>query len=225
MKVLVVEDHEKLANSIQTGLANEGFEVEVCLDGESALDRIESVVFDCILLDVLLPDMTGFEICKYIRQELHSRTPVIMLTALDSVESKVSGLDCGADDYIVKPFHFKELNARIHAVIRRNNQQIGDVIKYGPFSYDPYKKAFQVHNTIVQLSKRELELMELFLKNPQKVLSRETIKAEIWGEEEEVKSNIVDVYVLYLRKRLKPYGLEKSIKTYPQVGYVLEIES
>jgi two-component system copper resistance phosphate regulon response regulator CusR len=223
MRILVVEDHRKIADSVKTGLEKEGFDVITCFDGASALDVLESYSFDCILLDIMLPDISGYEICRYIREDLASQVPIIMLTALDSLENKINGFESGADDYIAKPFFFKELNARIHAVIRRNRHQCRDVLQYGPFTYDPYKRILLVNDIEVQMSKRELELMELFLKNPQKVLSRDFIKGEIWGDEEESRSNVVDVYILYLRKRLKPYGLEKSIKTYPQVGYILDI--
>jgi two-component system copper resistance phosphate regulon response regulator CusR len=223
MRILVVEDHRKIADSVKTGLEKEGFDVIACFDGASALDVLESYSFDCIILDIMLPDISGYEICRYIRKDLASQVPIIMLTALDSLENKIDGFESGADDYIAKPFFFKELNARIHAVIRRNCHQCRDVLQYGPFTYDPYKRILLVNDIEVQMSKRELELMELFLKNPQKVLSRDFIKGEIWGDEEESRSNVVDVYILYLRKRLKPYGLEKSIKTYPQVGYILDI--
>jgi two-component system copper resistance phosphate regulon response regulator CusR len=223
VRILVVEDHRKIAESIKIGLEKEGFEVLCAYDGGSALDSLESISFDCVLLDIMLPDISGYELCKYIRNDLANAVPIIMLTALDSLENKVEGFNCGADDYLPKPFYFKELDARIRAVIRRNIHQTRDIIQYGPFSYDPYKRLLLINDVEVQMSKRELELMELFLKNPQKVLSRDFIKGEIWGEDEEGKSNIVDVYILYLRKRLKPYGLEKSIKTYPQVGYILDI--
>jgi len=223
VRILVVEDHRKIAESIKIGLEKEGFEVLCAYDGGSALDSLESISFDCVLLDIMLPDISGYELCKYIRNDLANAVPIIMLTALDSLENKVEEFNCGADDYLPKPFYFKELDARIRAVIRRNTHQTRDIIQYGPFSYDPYKRLLLINDVEVQMSKRELELMELFLKNPQKVLSRDFIKGEIWGEDEEGKSNIVDVYILYLRKRLKPYGLEKSIKTYPQVGYILDI--
>ncbi len=223
MKILVVEDHRKIAESIKTGLEKEGFEVVCAYNGGSALDSLESVSFDCVLLDIMLPDISGYELCRYIRNDLANSVPIIMLTALDSLENKVEGFNCGADDYIPKPFYFKEVEARIRAVIRRNIRQARDIIQYGPFSYDPYKRLLLINEVEVRMSKRELELMELFLKNPQKVLSRDFIKGEIWGEDEEGRSNIVDVYILYLRKRLKPFGLEKSIKTYPQVGYILDI--
>lgn len=223
MKILVVEDNEDLANSIKRGLEKEGYSVELAFDGDTGLDMALCENYECIVLDVLLPGVDGFEFVQTLR-ESNVQTPVLMLTALDSVDDKILGLSSGADDYLTKPFDFRELLARVQSLIRRSHLLRGEVLTFKEMQLNSRMRTVTVKGKELKLSRREFDLLELFMRDPNVVFSREEILEKIWGNERETRSNVVDVYVLYLRSKLKPFGYDKYLETVPGIGYKLSLE-
>ena len=226
MKILIIEDEEKIARFVELELGYEGYQVEKALDGRSGLEMVKSRCFDLVLLDIMLPGLNGIEVLRRIRQE--SRVPVILLTARDAVVDKVAGLDMGADDYITKPFAIEELLARIRAALR--NRATGDeteqpaLLIAGELSLDPLKREVLVGDTPVELTKREFDILQYLLENRNIVIDRETMLERIWGYSFSGGSNAVDVYIRYLRAKLEePFGL-KLIHTIRGVGYVIKDE-
>lgn len=224
MKILVVEDNEDLANSIKRGLEKEGYSVELAFDGDAGLDMALTKNYDCIVLDVLLPGVDGFEFVRTLRDS-NVHTPVLMLTALDSVDDKIAGLRNGADDYLTKPFDFRELFARIQSLIRRSHLLKGEVLKFKEMELNSKTRKVTIRGVELKLSRREFGLLELFMRDPNIVFSREEILERVWGNEKETKSNVVDVYVLYLRSKLKPFGYDRYLETVPGIGYRLKLEA
>ncbi|GAB1613695.1 two-component system response regulator [Mammaliicoccus lentus] len=220
-KILIIEDEQNLARFIELELKHEDYEVEICYDGESGLNQALTDDYDCILLDLMLPKMNGLEVCRRIRRE--KNTPIIMITAKGDTYDKVIGLDYGADDYIVKPFDIEELLARIRVIIRRNVTLESDTstIEINDIKID--KNAFSVYigGESVDLTKTEYELLLLLAENQNYVLQREQILNHVWGYESEVETNVVDVYIRYLRNKLKPFKKENIIETVRGVGYVI----
>ena len=220
-KKLIIEDEQNLARFIELELKHEDYEVEICYDGESGLNQALTDDYDCILLDLMLPKMNGLEVCRRIRRE--KNTPIIMITAKGDTYDKVIGLDYGADDYIVKPFDIEELLARIRVIIRRNVTLESDTstIEINDIKID--KNAFSVYigGESVDLTKTEYELLLLLAENQNYVLQREQILNHVWGYESEVETNVVDVYIRYLRNKLKPFKKENIIETVRGVGYVI----
>ncbi|MBF0840433.1 MULTISPECIES: response regulator transcription factor [Mammaliicoccus] len=220
-KILIIEDEQNLARFIELELKHEDYEVEICYDGESGLNQALTDDYDCILLDLMLPKMNGLEVCRRIRRE--KNTPIIMITAKGDTYDKVIGLDYGADDYIVKPFDIEELLARIRVIIRRNVTLESDTstIEINDIKID--KNAFSVYigGVSVDLTKTEYELLLLLAENQNYVLQREQILNHVWGYESEVETNVVDVYIRYLRNKLKPFKKENIIETVRGVGYVI----
>lgn len=223
MRILVVEDNEDLANSIKRGLEKEGYSVQLVFDGDKGLDMALEGNYDCIVLDVLLPGVDGFEFVQTLR-ETGVQTPVLMLTALDSVDDKITGLSSGADDYLTKPFDFRELLARVQSLIRRSHLLRGEVLSFKDIQLNCRTRKVTVKGAEVKLSRREFDLLELFMRDPNVVFSREEILERVWGNERETTSNVVDVYVLYLRSKLKPFGYDKFLETVPGIGYRLKTE-
>lgn len=174
--------------------------------------------YDCIILDVMLPGVDGFEFVESLREN-QIDTPVLMLTALDAVDDKIKGLASGADDYLTKPFDFRELLARIKSLIRRSNLTKGEEVVFKDLKLNGRSKQVKIKDELVKLSKREFDLLELFLRNPEITFSRDEIVEKVWENEKEIRSNVVDVYVLYLRNKLKPYGYDRYIETVPGLGY------
>ncbi|MCD2521857.1 response regulator transcription factor [Mammaliicoccus lentus] len=217
----MIEDEQNLARFIELELKHEDYEVEICYDGESGLNQALTDDYDCILLDLMLPKMNGLEVCRRIRRE--KNTPIIMITAKGDTYDKVIGLDYGADDYIVKPFDIEELLARIRVIIRRNVTLESDTstIEINDIKID--KNAFSVYigGESVDLTKTEYELLLLLAENQNYVLQREQILNHVWGYESEVETNVVDVYIRYLRNKLKPFKKENIIETVRGVGYVI----
>ncbi|KAF2957697.1 two-component system response regulator [Thermotoga sp. Ku-13t] len=224
MKILVVEDNEDLANSIKRGLEKEGYSVELAFDGDTGLDMALTESYDCIVLDVLLPGVDGFEFVRTLRDS-NIHTPVLMLTALDSVDDKIAGLRNGADDYLTKPFDFRELLARIQSLIRRSHLLRGEVLKFEEIELNSKTRKVTIRGMELKLSRREFDLLELFMRDPNIVFSREEILERVWGNEKEIKSNVVDVYVLYLRSKLKPFGYDRYLETVPGIGYKFKLEA
>lgn len=220
-KILIIEDEQNLARFIELELKHEDYEVEICYDGESGLNQALSDDYDCILLDLMLPKMNGLEVCRRIRRE--KNTAIIMITAKGDTYDKVIGLDYGADDYIVKPFDIEELLARIRVIIRRNVKLEPETstIEINDLKID--KNAFSVYigGESVDLTKTEYELLLLLAENQNYVLQREQILNHVWGYESEVETNVVDVYIRYLRNKLKPFKKENIIETVRGVGYVI----
>jgi len=222
MRILIVEDEEKLCDNIALFLSNEGFTVDKALDGEEGLDLALENTYDCIVLDVLLPGLSGIEFCKFMRNEMSSNVPILMLTALGELEQRIEGLNAGADDYLPKPFDLRELLARINAIIRRNQTLSDGRVLYGELVLDSKRHLVHLRGEELELSAREFSILELFLRNPGRVFSREEITDRVWETGYESRSNIVDVYISYIRKKLENRGLKDLLETVPGFGYRLK---
>jgi len=224
-KILIVEDEEKLARFIELELEHEGYEVSKAVDGREGLASFEAGSFDLILLDIMLPALSGIEVLRRIRQV--SEIPVVLLTARDAVVDKVTGLDGGADDYITKPFAIEELLARIRVALRNNSASVkesNNVLELGRLSLNSASREVRVDNQIVELTRKEFDLLEFLLQNKNIVMERTTLLDRIWGFDFVGETNSVDVYVRYLRSKLEePYNL-KLIQTVRGVGYVIRDE-
>ena len=220
MRVLVVEDEIKMAGLLRRGLAEEGLAVDVARSGEDALIRARATEYDAIVLDVMLPGINGFETCRSLRNA-GTWSPVLMLTARDSVEDRIAGLDHGADDYLIKPFSLAELLARLRALFRRQPAERPAVLKVGDIELDPATRKVSRNGTEIRLSAKEFALLETFMRQPGRVLSRFQLLEHAWNYSYESRSNVVDVYVRYLREKLdRPFGVE-SIETVRGAGYRL----
>ena len=215
--ILIVEDEQNLARFIELELTHENYTVDIENDGKVGLDKALSKPYDLYILDLMLPNINGLEICRQIRQK--TTTPIIIITAKSETYDKVAGLDYGADDYIVKPFDIEELLARIRAVLRR--QPVKDVLDINGIIID--KDAFKVtvNGHQLELTKTEYDLLYVLAENRNHVMQREQILNHVWGYNSEVETNVVDVYIRYLRNKLKPFNKEKSIETVRGVGYVI----
>lgn len=220
MRVLVVEDDLKLAAVIRRGLALEGIAVDLAPDGESALVRADATRYDVVVLDVMLPEGDGFEVCRRLREQ-GTWAGVLMLTARTDVEDRVRGLDCGADDYLGKPFSFAELLARIRALRRRAPVERPVVLRTGDLRLDPATHHAWRGDTAIELSAKEFTLLEAFMRRPGEILSRFELLEHAWPYEYENRSNIIEVYVRYLREKIdRPFG-HNSLQTVRGVGYRL----
>jgi two-component system OmpR family response regulator len=220
VRVLIVEDDIKLAKLVRRGLMEDGLAVDVAVRGEDALWMAGATDYGAIVLDVRLPGIDGFETCRRLRGD-GVRTPIVMLTARGAVPDRIAGLDCGADDYLVKPFHFQELTARLRAVARRGPVERPPVLEVGDLRLDPATRRVWRGATEVSLSAKEFALLEEFMRRPGDVLSRFHLLEHAWDGEYENRSNVVDVYVRYLREKLdRPFGVE-SLETVRGAGYRL----
>ena len=224
-RILLVEDEEKLARMVELELQYEGYEVEKAFDGRAGLDRALSGEFDLVLLDIMLPQLSGMEVLRRLRRE--RSTPVIMLTARDSVIDKVSGLDSGADDYITKPFAIEELLARIRAALRKRGsgeRPEEPLLSAGPLTMDVERHTVAVSGTPVELTRREFDLLHHLLENKGRVLSREALLDSVWGFDFVGETNSVDVYIRFLRSKIDEAFDIKLIHTVRGVGYVIREE-
>ena len=220
MRVLIVEDDVKLAAAIRRGLQAEGVVADVAGRGEDALWMAEATEFDAVLLDVMLPGIDGFDTCRRLRAD-GIWTPIIMVTARDAVEDRVQGLDQGADDYLVKPFSLAELLARLRAVARRGPVERPVVFEVGDLRLDPTTRQVWRGSTEVDLSPKEFALLETFMRHPGEVLSQFQLLEHAWGYDYENRSNVVEVYVRYLREKIdRPFGV-RSLETVRGAGYRL----
>ena len=219
-KILLVEDEEKLARMVELELRYEGYEVEKAFDGRTGLDRALSSEHDLILLDIMLPALSGMEVLRRIRKS--SNVPVIMLTARDTVVDKVSGLDSGADDYVTKPFAIEELLARIRAALRKKPARPEEqTLTVGPLSMDVDRHEVTVSGQGVELTRREFDLLRYLMENQEKVISRESLLDHVWGFDFVGETNAVDVYIRFLRAKIdEAFGI-KLIHTVRGVGYVV----
>jgi two-component system, OmpR family, response regulator len=220
VRALVVEDQPKLASLIQRGLSEEGYAVDVAPDGPQALVRATATEYDVIVLDVMLPGLDGFETCRELRKA-GVWSPVLMLTARDSVGDRVNGLDAGADDYLTKPFSFAELLARLRALTRRGGVERPTQLVVGDLRLDPAARRVWRGDTEIPLSPKEFALLETFMRRPGQALSRLQLIEHAWDFAYENRSNVIDVYVRYLREKVdRPFG-EESLETVRGVGYRL----
>ncbi|HZB02250.1 MAG TPA: response regulator transcription factor [Actinomycetota bacterium] len=224
MRALVVEDESKMAALVRRGLQEEGYAVDVAPTGEDGTWLGTENEYDVILLDAMLPDIDGVEVCRRLRAA-GRWSPVLMLTARDGVQDRVAGLDAGADDYLTKPFSFDELFARIRALVRRGPSERPTVLAAGDLELDPAKRRVTRDGTEVDLTPKEFAMLELFLRHPEEALTRTRILEHVWDFAYEGDSNVVDVYVRYLREKVdRPFG-RRSIETVRGVGYRLRTES
>ena len=223
-KILIVEDEAKLARFVELELMHEGYQVEKSPDGRDGLEKLESGAYDLALLDIMLPGLNGLEVLRRARRTVD--TPVIMLTARDSVMDKVTGLDMGAEDYITKPFEIEELLARIRAALRKGTrrQAASHVLTAGPLTLDADRYTAAWNDAPIELTHREFTLLKVLMENQGIVMSRSTLMERVWGYDYMGETNIVDVYVRYLRGKIDDvYGV-KLIHTVRGVGYVLRLE-
>lgn len=222
MRVLIIEDDQNLSDVLSLQLQHEGFETDCIYHGADAVFYALQNVYDVIILDRMLPGMDGLTILKLLREnQIH--TPVILATALDSIEERITGLNCGADDYIVKPYDIRELIARIYALVRRpSNLENIKTLSFGDLVFDLAEGNLSVRERKIHLSKRERLLLEYFLKNPNQTLSRRLLYTRIWGIDGEVEDGNLDTYIYYLRKHLRSLGSHVQISTVHGTGYKLE---
>ncbi len=220
MRLLVVEDNQKLGASLKKGLEQEGYAVDIAPDGAEARILIETVGegYDAVLLDRMLPDGDGMTFCRSLRRR-GSRIPVLMLTARDAVKDRVDGLDSGADDYLVKPFSFDELMARIRALTRRPHGPVHVVVSAGDVTLDPATRVVAVQGRPVPLTAKEFGFLELLMRQPGRVFTREQITRSLWDQEFDGSSNVVDVHVKNVRRKLVEAGAHDSIETLRGAGY------
>ncbi|MGH2843390.1 MAG: response regulator transcription factor [Solirubrobacteraceae bacterium] len=221
-RILVVDDEPAVQRALERALALDSYEVELAADGEQALDQLAQRPVDAVVLDVMMPGIDGLEVCRRMRAG-GDRTPILMLTARDAIDDRVSGLDVGADDYLVKPFALRELQARLRALLRRSGDGEGGgaVLRFADLTLDPV--AHQVHRgeRLVELSKTEFLLLELFLGHPRQVLTRSTIFENVWGYDFGPTSNALGVYIGYLRRKTEEGGEPRLLHTVRGIGYVL----
>ncbi|MEV4170934.1 response regulator transcription factor [Nonomuraea sp. NPDC049709] len=223
-RLLVVDDEPALREALQSSLEFEGYKVVTANDGQEALAAVGAEPYDAVLLDVMMPRLDGLTACRRLRAS-GNHVPVLMLTARDAVGDRVSGLDAGADDYLVKPFELDELLARVRALLRRGALSAGtpegDSLSYGDLRMDPATREVTRGERRLDLTRTEYLLMELFLAHPRQVLTRDQILSEVWGFDFEPTSNSLDVYVMYLRRKTEAGGEPRVIHTVRGVGYVL----
>jgi DNA-binding response OmpR family regulator len=222
MKVLVVEDEKKLAGFIRRALKEDGHAVEVCNDGDTGMHRATSETYDAVILDLMLPGTGGLEILRSIREKGRSE-PVLILTARDSLQDRVTGLDRGADDYLTKPFALDELRARVRALLRRGKGGVSTVLHFSDLSMDLVERTLTRGRRAIELTPREFSLLEYFLRNPRRVLTRTAIAEHVWDYNFDWQSNVVDVFVNGVRRKTEGNGEPRLIHTLRGVGYVLKV--
>lgn len=224
-RILIIEDEKNLARFVELELKHEGYDTEVHFNGRTGLEAALSEDWDAILLDLMLPELNGLEVCRRVRQV--KNTPIIMMTARDSVIDRVSGLDHGADDYIVKPFAIEELLARLRALLRRisiegeHNAAKQTTITYRDLTIEKENRVVRRGDDIIELTKREYELLLTLMENINVVLARDVLLSKVWGYNSDVETNVVDVYVRYIRNKIDRPGEPSYIQTVRGTGYVM----
>ena len=219
MRILVVDDDPEIVSFLKRGLTYEGYTVDTAGDGTEALAKARNAEPNLVILDVMMPGMDGIEVSKRLRQA--SSIPILMLTAKGTVADRIKGLDSGADDYLVKPCSFDELLARVRALLRRSQPVEGEVLRFMDLSLDPSTREVKRGDDVIQLTAQEFDLLELFLRHPRQVLRRDMIYEKVWGYDFGGESNVIEVYMRYLRSKLEAGGQPRLIHTVRGVGYVL----
>ncbi|MBM6384700.1 response regulator transcription factor [Paenibacillus sp. ACRRY] len=225
--ILIVDDDEKIVSMLRRGLAFEGYEVQTAANGAEGLSKLMDKEPDVVVLDVMMPQIDGFEVCRRLR-EAGSKVPVLMLTAKDEVQSRVTGLDTGADDYLVKPFALEELLARVRALLRRKSdiaETPDNRLVYEDIILDNDSREVLRDGKRLELTAKEFELLNLFMQNPKRVLSRDLIMDKIWGYDYSGESNVLEVYIAMLRQKTEEYGGKRLIQTIRGAGYILRGDS
>ncbi|HZR39976.1 MAG TPA: response regulator transcription factor [Ktedonobacteraceae bacterium] len=220
MRILVVEDNHRLNYSLKMNLTHEGYSVDTAYDGQEGQDFAELTPYDLIILDILLPEKDGLEVCRDLRRR-RIHTPILLLTARDSVDDRVQGLDCGADDYLVKPFAMRELLARLRALLRRQQPYKSGRLEIGDLVIDPVTHTVEREGRAIELTPREFALLEYLMYHPNQVVTREMIEQHIWNYDFESESNVIDVYVRRLRRKIDAPFAVQLLQTIRGVGYRL----
>ena len=223
MKILVIEDEKLLAQSLKTLLESKGFQVEVVLDGETGAEYAELGIYDLLILDVMMPGLNGFRVARRVRAKRCS-TPILMLTARSAVEDRIRGLNAGADYYLTKPFDSRELLACINALLRRQGKQVDELV-FGNTALDLDTCTLVCGDKSVRLSAREFDVMRFLLQAQDRIVSKESLLARVWGYDSNAVENHVEVYVGFLRKKLKSIGSNVRIEAIRRLGYHLEVEN
>jgi len=219
MRILVVDDDPEIVSFLKRGLIYEGYTVDTASNGTEALAKARESEPDLVILDIMMPGIDGIEVCKRFRQV--SAVPILMLTAKGTVADRVVGLDSGADDYLVKPFAFDELLARMRALLRRRQPRDRELLRFNDLSLDTAAREVKRGDEIIELTSQEFDLLELFMRHPRQVLNRDMIYEKVWGYDFGGESNVIEVYVRYLRSKLEASGKPRLIHTIRGVGYVL----
>lgn|SRR5271157_2211970 len=220
MRLLIVEDNHRLNNSLRMSLMDDGYAVDPAFDGLEGEELAEMTPYDAIILDLMLPKKDGIEVCRDLRDK-HVNTPILMLTARDTIEDRVQGLDSGADDYLVKPFAIEELRARLRALLRRDSADRSGLIQVGDLMLDPATHSVERSGSPIQLTAKEYSLLEYFMRNPDRLITREMAESHIWSYDFDGTSNVVDVYIRRLRRKIDdPYPV-KLFETIRGAGYRL----
>jgi len=224
MQILIVEDEEKIANFLRRGLKEECYAVDIATDGEEALYKFNENQYDFVILDLMIPKTDGMVVCSKIRKK-NINIPILILTAKDSIEDKIKGLDSGADDYMVKPFSFEELTARIRALLRRGNKADPAILKIDDLSLDPATRVAKRAGKIIEMTAREYALLEYLMRNQGRVITKTSILEHVWDYNYEGFSNVVETYIKYLRKKLRTSGKERElIHTMRGSGYIFTVK-
>lgn len=221
-RILVVDDDPKITSFLKRGLAFEGYSVDVAMDGQAALKLALEKQPDLVILDIMMPGIDGYEVARRLRAG-DEQMPILMLTARDEVADRVQGLDSGADDYLVKPFAYEELLARVRALLRRSQQNNGNrtTLRYADLTLDTSTREVRRGDRLIELTNTEFELLALLLRHPRQVLSRATLLEQVWGYDSETETNVVEVYIGYLRQKLEASQERRLIHTMRGAGYVL----
>jgi len=220
-RILIIEDDDAIVRVLRRSLSLEGFDVESAGDGETGLALALENRPDLVILDLMLPGMDGLEVCRRLRTSTSGNTPILMLTARDTVPDRIQGLDAGADDYIVKPFDLDELAARIRALLRRTQSERATVLTFQDLVLDTNSRQASRKGRVITLTAKEYDLLELFMRHPRQVLMRDMIFDRVWGYDFGGESNVLDVYIRYLRQKLEQEGEARLIYTVRGVGYVM----
>lgn len=220
MRILLVEDEKSILTVLSKRLSQEGYSVDAASDGEEALGYIAMSDYDCIVMDIMLPIQDGLTVLRQIRQK-HNATPVLLLTAKDGIRDKVIGLDAGADDYLIKPFVYDELSARIRALLRRNTEQKSTQLQYVDLILDTVTRQVTRQGKVIELSAKGFSILEYFMRNPNRVLTRGQITDHVWNFDYDNDSNVIDVYIGYLRRKIDNDFDTKLLHTVRGIGYAL----
>jgi len=220
MGILVVDDDPEIVSFLKRGLIYEGYGVDTASDGTEALEKARQKEPDLVILDIMMPGIDGVEVSKRLRKA--GDVPILMLTAKGTVADRVEGLDSGADDYLVKPFAFDELLARVRALLRRHQPREGEVLRFSDLELDTSTREVKRGNEAIELTTQEFDLLELLMRHPRQVLNRDRIYERVWGYDFEGESNLIEVYISYLRSKLEANGKTRLIHTVRGVGYVLK---